>query len=80
MRDDQERKSKLPLPLDVNTDQISNYLRLLIILSAQTSNSDEEFIITSTKIGANRPEFESYMPLIYKLPSIFKRYLSYIFY
>ena len=72
LRDDQERKSKLPLPLDVSTDQISNYLRLLIILSAQTSNSDEEFIITSTKIGANRPEFESYMPLIYKLPSILK--------
>ena len=68
--DDEDRKSKLPLPADVGTDQISDFLRLFIILSAQTSNSDEEYIITSSKIAATRPDFESFMPLIYKLPTI----------
>ena len=44
-------KSKIPLPNGINTDELSNDLRLLIILKGEIMNTSEKSIVTSTDAG-----------------------------
>jgi len=69
LNEEEERKAKLPLPIGIETDELSNDLRLLIILNGEIMNTSEKSIVTFTDAGFNVQNFQSFIPSLNKLPS-----------
>ena len=69
LAEEENRKSKIPLPSGINTDQLSNDLRLLIILNGEIINTYSKSIITTTTIGFNHENFKSFIPTLNKFPT-----------
>ena len=66
---EENRKSKIPLPTGINTDQLSNDLRLLIILNGEIMNTSSESIVTTTTVGFISVDFKSFIPTLNKFPT-----------
>tara|TARA_B110000003_G_scaffold75663_1_gene77265 strand:- start:418 stop:5211 length:4794 start_codon:yes stop_codon:yes gene_type:complete len=69
LSDEEKRKSKIPLPNGINTDELSNDLRLLIILKGEIMNTSEKSIVTSTDAGFSSNNFETFIPVLNKFPT-----------
>ena len=69
LNEEEERKAKLPLPIGIETDELSNDLRLLIILNGEIMNTSEKSIVTYTDAGFNVQNFQRFIPSLNKLPS-----------
>lgn len=69
LAEEENRKSKIPLPAGINPDQLSNDLRLLIILNGEIMNTFSESIVTTTTIGFKHENFKSFIPTLNKFPT-----------
>ena len=72
LSNEEKRKSKIPLPKGINTDELSNDLRLLIILKGEIMNTSEKGIVTSTVAPYGAPAFEfkeTIIPVLNKFPT-----------
>ena len=69
LAEEENRKSKIPLPVGINPDQLSNDLRLLIILNGDIMNTYAESIVTTTTIGFKHENFKSFIPTLNKFPT-----------
>ena len=69
LAEEENRKSKIPLPAGINTDQLSNDLRLLIILNGEIMNTYSASIVTTTTIGFKHEDFKSFIPTLNKFPT-----------
>ena len=69
LSDEERRKSKIPLPNGINTDELSNDLRLLIILNGEIMNSSEKSIVTFTDVGYSGNDFSTFIPTLNKFPT-----------
>ena len=69
LAEEEIRKSRIPLPSGINPDQLSNDLRLLIILNAEIMNTSSTSIVTTTTVRFSGDKFNSFIPTLYKLPS-----------
>ncbi len=67
--DEEKRKSKIPLPVGINTDQLSDDLRLLIVLNGQIMNTSAKAIVTTANAGFTDDKFNSFIPTLNKFPS-----------
>ena len=69
LSDEEMRKSKIPLPNGINTDELSNDLRLLIILNGEIMNISEKSIVTFTDAGYSGNNFSTFIPTLNKFPT-----------
>ena len=69
LSEEEKRKSKIPLPQGINTDELSNDLRLLIILNGEIMNTSEKSIVTFTDVGFTANSFKSFIPTLNKFPT-----------
>ena len=69
LSEEEKRKSKLPLPVGIKTDELSNDLRLLIILNGEIMNTSDKSIVTSTDAGFTANSFKSFIPSLNKFPT-----------
>ena len=69
LANEEKRKSKIPLPSGINTDQLSNDLGLLIILNGELMNTNSDSIVTTTVVGFNDDKFHSFIPTLNLFPS-----------
>lgn len=69
LSEEEERKAKLPLPTGIATDELSNDLRLLIILNGEIMNTSEKSIVTYTDAGFTADNFHSFIPALNRFPS-----------
>jgi len=69
LAEEENRKSKIPLPVGINPDQLSNDLRLLIILNGDIMNMYAESIVTTTTIGFKHENFKSFISTFNKFPT-----------
>ena len=69
LSDEEMRKSKIPLPNGINTDELSNDLRLLIILNGEIMNISEKSIVTFTDAGYSGNNFSTFISTLNKFPT-----------
>ena len=69
LADEEKRKSKIPLPSGINTDQLSNDLGLLIILNGELMNTNSDSIVTTNVVGFNDDKFHSFIPTLNLFPT-----------
>ena len=69
LSDEEMRKSKIPLPNGINTDELSNDLRLLIILNGEIMNTSEKSIVTFTDAGYSGNNFSTFISTLNKFPT-----------
>ncbi len=69
LAEEEKRKSKIPLPPGINTDQLSIDLRLLIILNGEIMDTSSSSIVTTTRVGFSGNNFISFTNTLNKFPT-----------
>lgn len=69
LAEEEKRKSKIPLPPGINTDQLSNDLRLLIILNGEIMDTSSTSVVTTTRVGFSGNNFNSFTNTLSKFPT-----------